>query len=62
MKKVELLKIGTNLLKIMSDNDIKASDVPFIAIYEEFQQKRQTLKYSAVISELAEKYKKVKEL
>lgn len=58
MKKYELLKINKDLLKVMSDNDIKVSDVSFIEIYDDFVEKRKTLKFSATIMELSEKYNK----
>ena len=58
MKKYELLRINKDLLKVMSDNDIKVSDVSFIEVYDDFVEKRKTLKFSATITELAEKYNK----
>ena len=58
MKKYELIKINKDLLKVMSDNDIKVSDVSFIEVYDDFVEKRKTLKFSAAIMELAEKYNK----
>ena len=42
----------------MSGNDIKVSDVSFIEIYDDFVKMRNTLKFSAAIMELAEKYNK----
>lgn len=42
----------------MSDNDIKVSDASFIEIYDEFVEKRKTMKFSAAITELSEKYGK----
>ena len=58
MKKYELLRINKDLLKVMSDNDIKVTDVSFIEVYDDFVEKRKTLKFSATITELAEKYNK----
>ena len=58
MKKYELLRINKDLLKVMSDNDIKVSDVSFIEIYDDFVELRKSLKFSAAITELSEKYNK----
>ena len=58
MKKKKLIKINKDLLKVMSDNDIKVSDVSFIEVYDDFVEMRKTLKFSVTITELAEKYNK----
>ena len=58
MKKYELLRINKGLLKVMSYNDIKVSDVSFIEIYDDFVDLRKELKFSATITELSIKYHK----
>lgn len=58
MNKVDLLRINQSLLKVMSANGIKTSDVLFIEVYDDFIEKRKTMKFSAVITELSEKYHK----
>lgn len=57
MKVIDLLFLGRNLLKIMSKNDIKASDEFFVDIYDEFQQMRENGdKFSVAVMVLSMKY------
>lgn len=57
MKVIDLLFLGRNLLKIMSKNDIKASDEFFVDIYDEFQQMRENgEKFSVAVMVLSMKY------
>lgn len=57
MKVVELLKIGTELLKVMSENDVMRDDWRFVKMYEEFQAMRTNgLKYRECVRMLAEDY------
>ena len=46
------------MLKIMAKNDIKTTDVSYIEVYDDFVELRKNLKFSAAITELAEKYNK----
>jgi dimeric dUTPase (all-alpha-NTP-PPase superfamily) len=46
------------MLKIMAKNDIKTTDVSYIEVYDDFIELRKNLKFSAVITELSEKYNK----
>ena len=46
------------MLKIMAENDIKTTDVSYIEVYDDFIELRKSLKFSAVITELSEKYNK----
>lgn len=46
------------MLKIMAENDIKTTDVSYIEVYDDFIELRKSLKFSAVIAELSEKYNK----
>ena len=57
MKVVELLKIGGELLKLMSENDVKRDDYNFVKMYHEYLNMRKSgIKYRAVIQMLAEEY------
>ena len=50
MKVVELLKIGKELLKMMSENDVKRDDYKFVKMYQEYLAMRKNgVKYRAVI-------------
>ena len=58
MKVVELLKIGGELLKVMSENDVKRDDYRFVKMYHEYLTMRGNgVKYRAVIQMLSEEYK-----
>lgn len=58
MKVVELLKIGSELLKLMSENEVKRDDYRFVKMYHEYLYMRKSgIKYRAVIEMLAEEYK-----
>lgn len=57
MKVVELLKIGGELLKVMSENDVKRDDYRFVKMYHEYLNMRKAgIKYRAVIQMLSEEY------
>ena len=57
MKVVDLLFLGRNLLKLMSKNDIKATDEFFVDIYEEFRRMRDNgEKFSVAVMVLSVKY------
>lgn len=57
MKVVELLKIGSELLKLMSDNDVKRDDYRFVKMYHEYlNMRRKGIKYRAVVQMLADEY------
>jgi flagellar basal body rod protein FlgB len=57
MKAVELLKIGKELLKMMSENDVKRDDYKFVKMYQEYLAMRKNgVKYRAVIQMLSEEY------
>lgn len=57
MKVVELLKIGGELLKTMSENDVKRDDWRYVKMYKEFMAMRgKGVKYSAAIQMLSEEY------
>lgn len=57
MKVVELLKIGAEMLKLMSRNDVYRDDWRYVPMYEAFQQMRRNgVKYRVCIEMLAEEY------
>ena len=57
MKVVELLKIGKELLKMMSENDVKRDDYKFVKMYQEYLAMRKNgVKYRAAIQMLSEEY------
>ena len=54
MKVVELLKVGQELLKLLSKSDIKVTDYQYINAYEDFLNMRANrIKYREVIRILA---------
>ena len=58
MKVVKILEIGRELLKMVSDNDLKYDDYQFIGMYYEYEYRRSNHeKYSVIISDLSRKYK-----
>ena len=57
MKAVELVKISTNAMKLMSLSGIKTSDWKYVTMYEEFllmRERREKFRY--VLAFLSEKY------
>lgn len=57
MKMIELVKISRDLLKLMSENEVKTSDWMYIGLYEDYlNMRRLGLKYRYVISELSISY------
>ena len=58
MKVVKILEFGRDLLKFMSDNDLKRDDYLFIGMYQEYEYRRRNHeKYTVIISELSHKYR-----
>ena len=57
MKVVELVKISTEALKLMSKNDVLRDDWRFVPMYEEFKSMRKKgVKYRECVSVLSEDY------
>ena len=57
MKVVELLKIGGELLKLLSKTDSNMQDWRYIELYDEFvMMKKRRMKVRAIARELSEKY------
>ena len=57
MKVIELLKIGSEMLKLMSQNEVNRDDWRFVPMYDEFQQMRKNgVKYREAVRMLAEDY------
>ncbi len=54
MEIAEIVRIGRELLKLMSENDVKVDDWKWLKMYDEFKMmRRHRVKYRAVIAELA---------
>ena len=57
MKVVELLKIGGEMLKLMSKHEVNRDDWRFVPMYEEFQtMRRNGVKYRECVKMLAKDY------
>ena len=57
MKVVELLKIGGELLKLMSKHDVLRDDYRYVPMFEEYQNlRRNGLKHHAAITMLSDEY------
>ena len=58
MKVVKILEIGRDLLKFVSDNELRYDDYRFIGMYYEYEYRRtQHEKYDIIVSSLSGKYK-----
>lgn len=58
MKVIELLKLGSELLKVMSRNGVRVDDWQYVTLYERFNRMRSLgIKYSEAISQLAKEKK-----
>ena len=54
MKVAKIVFLGRELLKLMSENDVKTGDWKYVKMYEEYHHMRENgVKYRAVIAELA---------
>lgn len=57
MKVVELLRIGRELLKTMSLNDVMRDDWKYVSLFEQYQSMRDNgLKHHAAITILSQDY------
>lgn len=57
MKAARILILGSELLKMMSNCDLRIDDYKYLGLYSEYIKARKgNNKYIAIISELAEKY------
>ena len=57
MKVIELLKLGGEMLKLMSRNEVNRDDWRFVPMYEAFQEMRlKGVKYREAVRMLAEEY------
>lgn len=57
MKAVEMLRIGRELLKVMSENDIARDDWQYVSMYEEFVHRRMMRQgVKRIVRDLAEQY------
>jgi len=58
MEIISLLKLGENILELMSKNDIKVTDYKYISMYDKYVKLREEhCKYWYVIKILSEEYK-----
>ena len=54
MKIAEFVKIGTEMLKLMSEYDVRIDDWKYLKMYDEYKRMRENhIKYRAAILELA---------
>lgn len=57
MTRYELLKSNCVLVDLMVKNQIKPTDIKYLALYEEFHEmKRKGVKVLAIVYDLADKY------
>lgn len=57
MKVIEILKISKETLKMLSENDIKTSDVKHIELFSEYETLlTQNMKVTYIVEYLSEKY------
>lgn len=57
MKIADLMKFSLDLLKFLSENEVKVDDWRFVAMYERFaQMRKQGVKYAVAVDELAKEY------
>lgn len=58
MKIVELLKLGSETLKLMSENDVKRDYYRYVPMYYEYQNMRRNgMKYREAVKMLAKDYR-----
>lgn len=58
MKRVKIVEIGRELLKLMSYNDLKLEDYRFVGMFYEYEfLRKEREKYAIVIDTLSKKYK-----
>lgn len=57
MKAAKLLKIGAEILKMMSENDLRVKDVQHLDLYVDYQNARKNkVKYNAIVYDLSIRY------
>lgn len=57
MKVIEILKISKETLKMLSENDIKMSDVKYLDMYSEYEKMiAKSLKVTYIVEHLSEEY------
>ena len=57
METIELLRLGCELLKLMSKNDIKVTDYKYISLYDKYVKlRKEGYKYWYAIHVLSEEY------
>ena len=57
MRIIELMKISSDTLYLLSENDIKMSDVKYLDMYSEYEKMMaKSLKVTYIIEHLSDKY------
>ena len=57
MEVAEIVKIGREMLKLLSENDVKMGDWKHLRMYEEYKRMRQNgVKYRYAVAELTAAY------
>lgn len=57
MKVAELIRISRELLKVLSENDVRTGDWKYVKMYDEYRHMRDVgVKYRYAVSILAEEY------
>ena len=57
MKAIELLKIGAEMLNLMSKCDLRRDDYRYVGMFEEYMQRRRSgEKVDAILYDLSDKY------
>lgn len=57
MKAIELLKIGAEILKLMSKFDLRRDDYRYVGMFEEYMQRRRSgEKVDAILYDLADRF------
>lgn len=58
MKVVEILKLGGEMLRLLSKNEVSVGDWQYVSMYEEFQNMRSSgVKYREAVRMLSEDYR-----
>lgn len=57
MKVADIVRMGAEMLKFLSKNEVKVSDWQYVPMYERFEEMRaEGIKYSVAVDELADEY------
>ena len=57
MEIVEIIKLGRELLKLLSENDVQLQDWKYVDMYEQYKRMRKhRVKYRTAVEELSSSY------